>query len=79
MTPGRNDPCHCGSGRKWKKCCMDSDEARRAKAEWLKRNTPKLNALRARAESELGMKLPTLEEDLALGQQRIREASSTTE
>ncbi|GGP22116.1 SEC-C metal-binding domain-containing protein [Silvimonas iriomotensis] len=20
--PGRNDPCHCGSGRKYKKCCM---------------------------------------------------------
>jgi len=19
--PGRNDPCHCGSGRKFKKCC----------------------------------------------------------
>jgi SWIM/SEC-C metal-binding protein len=20
-TPGRNDPCSCGSGRKYKKCC----------------------------------------------------------
>ena len=20
---GRNDPCPCGSGRKYKKCCMD--------------------------------------------------------
>lgn len=20
-TPGRNDPCSCGSGRKFKKCC----------------------------------------------------------
>jgi len=19
-TPGRNDPCHCGSGKKYKKC-----------------------------------------------------------
>ena len=19
---GRNDPCHCGSGKKFKKCCM---------------------------------------------------------
>jgi hypothetical protein len=25
--PGRNDPCHCGSGRKYKKCCLDSDRA----------------------------------------------------
>lgn len=22
MTPGRNDPCSCGSGRKYKKCCL---------------------------------------------------------
>lgn len=22
---GRNDPCHCGSGRKYKKCCLDKD------------------------------------------------------
>jgi uncharacterized protein YecA (UPF0149 family) len=20
-TPGRNDPCECGSGKKYKKCC----------------------------------------------------------
>ena len=25
---GRNDPCHCGSGKKYKKCCMAADEAR---------------------------------------------------
>lgn len=24
---GRNDPCHCGSGRKYKKCCEDADDA----------------------------------------------------
>ena len=24
---GRNDPCHCGSGRKYKHCCLDKDEA----------------------------------------------------
>jgi hypothetical protein len=23
----RNDPCHCGSGKKYKKCCMDKDAA----------------------------------------------------
>lgn len=21
-TPGRNEPCPCGSGKKYKKCCM---------------------------------------------------------
>jgi hypothetical protein len=25
---GRNDPCHCGSGKKYKKCCLDKDKAR---------------------------------------------------
>jgi len=25
--PGRNDPCPCGSGNKYKKCCLARDEA----------------------------------------------------
>ena len=25
---GRNDPCHCGSGKKYKKCCLCKDEER---------------------------------------------------
>ncbi len=28
---GRNDPCPCGSGKKYKKCCLDSDDAARGK------------------------------------------------
>lgn len=24
-TPGRNDPCSCGSGKKFKKCCGKPD------------------------------------------------------
>jgi tetratricopeptide (TPR) repeat protein len=24
---GRNDPCHCGSGKKYKKCCQPKEEA----------------------------------------------------
>jgi hypothetical protein len=26
--PGRNDPCHCDSGKKYKKCCLDKDQLR---------------------------------------------------
>ena len=37
QTLGRNDPCHCGSGKKYKGCCLGKDEAAareaRAKAE----------------------------------------------
>jgi SEC-C motif-containing protein len=24
---GRNEPCHCGSGKKYKQCCLAKDEA----------------------------------------------------
>jgi hypothetical protein len=27
MRLGRNDRCHCGSGRKYKKCCLEGDRA----------------------------------------------------
>jgi hypothetical protein len=27
---GRNEPCHCGSGKKYKHCCLAKDE----EAEW---------------------------------------------
>jgi hypothetical protein len=27
MKIGRNDPCPCGSGKKYKKCCMEKDQA----------------------------------------------------
>lgn len=29
MRVGRNDLCHCGSGKKYKKCCLSADEAAR--------------------------------------------------
>jgi hypothetical protein len=25
MKTGRNDPCPCGSGKKYKRCCMEAD------------------------------------------------------
>ena len=42
--PGRNEPCHCGSGRKYKQCCLPKDEAEAAKA----------RATSAAAEAEAG-------------------------
>jgi len=30
-TPGRNDPCPCGSGKKYKKCCLLKEEAEEGK------------------------------------------------
>jgi SEC-C motif len=31
MNIGRNDPCHCGSGKKYKKCCLENEEEARRK------------------------------------------------
>jgi hypothetical protein len=30
--PGRNQPCHCGSGKKYKHCCLAKDDAKAATA-----------------------------------------------
>lgn len=30
--PGRNEPCLCGSGRKYKHCCLAKDEKKSAEA-----------------------------------------------
>ncbi|MBE0511389.1 MAG: SEC-C domain-containing protein, partial [Gammaproteobacteria bacterium] len=26
MKTGRNDPCPCGSGKKYKQCCLQADQ-----------------------------------------------------
>ena len=31
---GRNDPCPCGSGKKYKRCCMEKHEHARKKFAW---------------------------------------------
>jgi hypothetical protein len=30
--PGRNEPCHCGSGRKYKHCCLEKDNKKASAA-----------------------------------------------
>ena len=32
--PGRNEPCYCGSGKKYKKCHLELDEAASKRREW---------------------------------------------
>ncbi len=46
---GRNDPCHCGSGKKYKKCCMAKDEATASKS--IQENWEK-SVAKAKAEAE---------------------------
>ena len=45
---GRNDPCHCGSGKKYKRCCLEKDEAAASAALEAARQ-----AARAQARAEL--------------------------
>jgi len=37
---GRNDYCHCGSGKKYKKCCLEKDESENLKASVLAKDHP---------------------------------------
>lgn len=43
---GRNDPCHCGSGKKYKKCHLEKDETSNRK----EREKAALNAAKVMAE-----------------------------
>ena len=40
---GRNDPCPCGSGKKYKKCCEERLKHKKFNAEWL--SAPKLETV----------------------------------
>lgn len=62
MKLGRNDPCHCGSGKKYKQCCLEKDEeaqiARAAidnerRAEYEQERKAVLRAEREHSKSEL--------------------------
>jgi hypothetical protein len=55
QLPGRNDPCHCGSGKKYKKCCEEKDAA--AKSAVLAKNWSEAEKAAAkRAEEEKAAK-----------------------
>lgn len=46
ITIGRNDPCHCGSGKKYKKCHLEKDEVKDRK----EREKAALNAAKVMSE-----------------------------
>ena len=71
--PGRNDPCPCGSGQKYKKCCLPKDEA--ADLAQFKRDTA------AAAEAARKHKVEQQEQDAAFAAmlQRQDEAQEAVE
>ena len=42
MQVGRNDPCPCGSGKKYKKCCMEKDRTAKREGRSVVLAPPKL-------------------------------------
>lgn len=48
---GRNDPCPCGSGKKYKACCMQKQLPKKTKltAKWVNQPSPKPVDLMERA------------------------------
>ncbi|HEY6879743.1 MAG TPA: SEC-C metal-binding domain-containing protein [Polyangiales bacterium] len=53
MKLGRNDPCHCGSGQKYKKCHQAEDDAKKS-AELQAQAAARAAAAQAEAEAEEG-------------------------
>jgi hypothetical protein len=68
-TPGRNDPCWCNSGKKYKKCHLDSDERNRQAPRdrpAVSRGSNEFEGLRKRIGEFLGEVLTDREKKLAL-------------
>lgn len=66
IKTGRNDPCPCGSGRKYKKCCLAADETqvREAKAPTQTESGPQpADAAREPDEADPGGDLELLEDE----------------
>jgi len=40
--PGRNEPCRCGSGKKYKHCCLAKDEKKAAAARAIAATEPEV-------------------------------------
>ena len=78
--PGRNDPCPCGSGKKYKRCCLTRDEAAereqlaKAQAARDERTVEKRQSLREVREAMLAKLAGT--EDLDDGADELMDASN---
>lgn len=55
MKQGRNEKCACGSGIKYKKCCLlvERESARRAEMEWREQMKQRAEEIRRKKELHL--------------------------
>lgn len=70
---GRNDACRCGSGKKYKRCCMEADELQ-AKVKRLESEEARLVSEKARLESLKSAMRGLLEEEFVEFQRLTEEA-----
>jgi len=71
----RNDPCPCGSGKKYKKCCMEKDDPRFIKMENYKKcYTFKVNLIRGNVTERFAQNNPEVSRTIQiLGSQTLEE------
>jgi len=62
MKVGRNDPCHCGSGKKYKKCCIDKQSFMNDSSipPEVKLHFEKMQATQAQIEKQQGLGRPII-------------------
>ena len=60
--PGRNDPCPCGSEKKYKQCCLSREQAARPRAGALERDEPFIAELRPDLDEAVDRVLRRLEQ-----------------
>lgn len=55
---GRNDPCPCGSGNKYKRCCLPREDDARAMVRRREEILDRLEAIKRRAAEQLARGAP---------------------
>jgi len=60
MKIGRNDPCPCGSGKKYKKCCLNKQSSSQAIPAEVKLHFEKIQALQEQIKKQQGLGRPII-------------------
>lgn len=62
--PGRNDPCHCGSGKKYKNCCLEIDELLGTDCDLFERHNRLITRCKMKLDNEFGAQIKKMRHDL---------------
>ena len=62
--PRRNDPCHCGSGKKYKNCCLELDELLGPDGDLFERYNRLITSCKMKLDNEFGPNIKKVRHDL---------------